>query len=624
MARIQKLSNETISKIAAGEVVQKPSSALKELMENSIDAGSTSIVVKLKDGGMTLIQIIDNGLGIHVEDLPILCHRYTTSKIKAYEDLSRLTTFGFRGEALSSISQVAKLTVCSRRQGETLGYKAEYVCGELLNPPCVYAYDKGTCITIEDLFYTNPCRKRALSDCSELFRNCWDLIAKYSLHYPHISFKLFKGDCIELKTSGDGNQDEPLKALLKGCSISREIIEIPSTKTDFCEYSGMVSNSQYSLKLKLFVIFVNGRLVDSNDLKKLINEIYGKFMPKSSSFFVYISIKVPSNEVDVNVHPTKLEVRFSKENHIFAEITTRIQDILSVSNDSRVLTIKSFELPKPGLDKLAPLRQVREQPTVPLEWFVEPKPMHIPKKNNEDLASVQELKEEIHQGKYQEVLSKFYYVGCANKDYVLIQYQTSLYLLSVSQVLQCYIYQDILNHFAQLPSFEIPNLSLSLSEIFDLALSSPHLGYNPSTDPPAVQLIDNYTKFLDQKAELLEEYFSLSIKDGVIRKIPVVCDGLVVPDINNLPEFLLRLCTDVNWKNEKKCLGKIAELLAWFYSKVPDTWAVGETTEDFEVHYKNLLFPYLRGRVIADSRKIDEGFIHIVSTEDLYKIFERC
>ena len=247
MARIKNLSSDTISKIAAGEVVQKPSSALKELIENSLDAGSTSISIKLRNGGMSLLQIIDNGNGIHVDDFPILCHRFTTSKINSYEDLSRLDTFGFRGEALSSISHVSKLIVCSRKNREPLGYKGEFANGELIMNPQPYAYDKGTAIIVEDLFGNNPGRKRALTDYAELHKNCLDITIRYALQYPNVVFKLMKGDIVDFSVSGSNDRFEVLKIILRNCKIDKEIIAIPPSDTEICSYHGLVSNSQYSM-----------------------------------------------------------------------------------------------------------------------------------------------------------------------------------------------------------------------------------------------------------------------------------------------------------------------------------------------------------------------------------------
>jgi DNA mismatch repair protein MLH1 len=625
MAGIRRLTSDIINKIAAGEVVQKPSSALKELIENSLDAGSTSITIKLRDGGMSLLQIADNGTGIHLDDFPILCHRFTTSKISSYDDLSKLYTFGFRGEALSSISQVSKITVCSRKAGEPVGYKAEYLNGDLISPPQPYGYDKGTLIIVEDLFGNNPNRKRALTDYADLHSRCLDVVAKYALQYPKTSFKLIKNETQEFCTSGKNNHFEVLKTLLKSCKVDKETLEIPLVECDVCKYFGFISNSQYTQKLKEMILFINGRLVESLDLRKLLNEIYGNFMPKTFSYFVYISIHVPADEIDVNVHPTKQEVKFTKQAQIFSEISSKIQDLLTSSNSSRTFTMKACD-PRPVSYKPTESACVRETPTVPLEWFLQQKATQAKKPNEENLSSIGNLKNEIITGKEQDIFNNFSYIGCANKHIVLVQSGISMYILICDLVIESLIYQHILEYFGQLPYFDIPCSDLSIEKLLCLALKNPDLGYEPESDPEESILIENYKSLLDSKADLLDDYFSITINEGTLKRIPFVIDGLVVPDINYLPEFVLRLCTDVDWTHEQNCLEKISHLIGWFYSKVPDAWKIGETESPYESIYRNHLFPYIRGRIQADVKTLTEGkgVMHVVSTETLYKIFERC
>ena len=622
--RIKELNREVISKIAAGEVIQRPSSALKELIENSLDAGSTTITIKLRDGGMTLLQISDNGSGIHMDDFPILCHRFTTSKISTYEDLGNLFTFGFRGEALSSISQVSRLTVCSRKQGEPIGYKAEYSGGDLLCAPQPYAYEKGTAIVVAEMFGNNSNRKRSLMDFSELHKKCAEVTMRYALQYPGVAFKFIKGECIDFSTNGKNDRADALKVILRNCKIEHEIMEIPEADYTHCRFFGLISTSMYSLKQKLFILFVNGRLVESNDLRKLLNEIYATHMPKSSTNFIYISITVPPNEIDVNVHPTKQEIRFSKQLQIFSEITSRVQDILSLSNASRTLTVKSFEIPKTPLVKPSVSSKVRSQASVPLEWYLEPKPSLPQKQAEENLESITSLLEEISTGKEQEIFDAFNFIGTVSKDIALVQHNTSVYMLLCQSVFECLIYQYILDNFARFASFNISNSDLAIDSLLELAFSSQ--GYNPASDPPIEDLINNYTGLLNTYSGMLEEYFSIGITSNTIVSLPVLIDGLVKPDSNNLPEFVLRLCTDIDWRNEKPCLEGISRLLAWFYSRPPDKWAIHSDENSYDYHYKNSLFPYLRGRIKADTRRLCEGngVMHVVSTESLYKIFERC
>ena len=370
---------------------------------------------------------------------------------------------------------------------------------------------------------------------------------KYALHYSHISFSFLKGETKEFSTNGRDNKFEALKVLIRNCKPDREMIEIPLTDCEFCKYSGLLSNSSFTLKQKQFILFVNGRLVDSLEIRKVLDEVYAKVMPKSQSYFIYLSLIVPSNEVDVNVHPTKKELSLSRNFQITSEITNRVSEILASSNSSRNLTLKSFEIPKPALIKTQYAKsQVRESPSTPLEWFIETKPNQPKKKSEENLRSIEILKEKIVVGKEQELFNKFIYVGAVNKENVIVQHESSLYMINSRVLFETFIYQYILDNFAQLSFIEIQNSSLKIDSLIDLALENPLLGYNPDTDGDKSSMISYCSSLLSSKSDMLDDYFSLTISSEVLQRIPSLLDGLIHPDIQNLPEFLLRLCTDVN------------------------------------------------------------------------------
>lgn len=319
-------------RIAAGEVVQRPSSALKELLENSIDAHASSITITCRKGGLEFLQIQDNGDGIRKEDFEIVCERFTTSKLTKIEDLNNIQTFGFRGEALASISHVAHLQITSMTRDSPCAYKGKYSDGRLLPEsknappqarPC--AGNPGTIITVEDLFYNSPTRKEALKNHNEEYQRIIDVIQRYAIEYPTITFICRKQNqsTPDVYTSPASSTIDRIRQIY-GNEIARELLpvdlKINITKntnnnnnstnnynqiieTEFSipesiEFitRGAVSNANYSggqssAKKSPFILFINGRLVENAALKKSIEMVYEDILPKHARPFVYLSIR---------------------------------------------------------------------------------------------------------------------------------------------------------------------------------------------------------------------------------------------------------------------------------------------------------------------------------------------
>ncbi|CAH1756915.1 8270_t:CDS:10 [Entrophospora sp. SA101] len=347
---IKKLDETVINRIAAGEIIQRPSNALKELMENSLDAGSTNIQITIKDGGFKLLQILDNGHGIRLEDMKIVCERFTTSKLKNFEDLSNISTFGFRGEALASISHVAHVTITTKTFDSDCAYRACYSDGKLVsskpgaNPepkPC--AGNIGTQITVEDLFYNVPMRKKALKNSSEEYNRILDVVNRYAIHKSGISFTCRKqgSNQADLSTLLSSTTLDNIRQIYGG--TASELLEI-SKKFRNLEFkiNGYISNANYNLKKMVFLLFINDRAVENSSLKKIIENVYTTLLPKNTHPFVYLSLKINPQNVDVNVHPTKREVRFLNEDEVIASIGDAMQERLAGANSSRVFLTQTL------------------------------------------------------------------------------------------------------------------------------------------------------------------------------------------------------------------------------------------------------------------------------------------
>ncbi|KAI0032604.1 DNA mismatch repair protein MutL [Vararia minispora EC-137] len=342
---IRKLKESLINRIAAGEIIQRPANALKELIENSLDAGATAIKTTVKDGGMKLLQIQDNGCGIKKADLPILAQRFTTSKISAYSDLSSLRTYGFRGEALASISHVANLTVTTKTRNDSCAWKASYVDGELVAPkaganadPKPFAGVDGTTITVENLFYNTPIRLSALRGSSEEYARILDVIQKYSIHNALVSFvcKKVGSSTPDISTPADSSTLQAIRSLY-GQSIGKSLLHIDVENEPNAEHSWKAevyfSNANYHAKRTTFLLFINHRLVESNRIKRALEAVYTGVLPKGASPFFYVSLELDPRSVDVNVHPTKREVHFIDEDDITIRIADNMQTKLAKAGE---------------------------------------------------------------------------------------------------------------------------------------------------------------------------------------------------------------------------------------------------------------------------------------------------
>ncbi|KAI9725249.1 MAG: DNA mismatch repair protein [Chrysothrix sp. TS-e1954] len=367
--RIRALDQDVVNKIAAGEIIVAPVHALKELTENAVDAGSTLIEVLVKDGGLKLLQISDNGHGIDREDLPILCERFTTSKLKAFEDLTSIGTYGFRGEALASISHIAHLQVTSKSRESSCAWKAIYADGKLVpgkpgqsaDPkPC--AGKQGTQITVEDLFYNVPTRRRAFRSASEEYSRILDLLGRYAVHCSGVGFSCKKhGDSsLGISVSASATTIDRIRQV-HGSAVANELIDLEASSDRWgFKATGRVSNANYHVKKLIFLLFINHRAVESSAIKKAIEQTYSIFLPKGTHPFVYLSLEIDPQRVDVNVHPTKREVNFLNEDEIIESVCDEIRTRLGKVDTSRTFMTQSL---LPGVQPPAVSSSAADSPT---------------------------------------------------------------------------------------------------------------------------------------------------------------------------------------------------------------------------------------------------------------------
>ncbi|NXT77393.1 MLH1 protein, partial [Zapornia atra] len=335
---IRRLDETVVNRIAAGEVIQRPANAIKEMIENCLDAKSTSIQVVVKEGGLKLIQVQDNGCGIRKEDLDIVCERFTTSKLQKFEDLASISTYGFRGEALASISHVAHVTVTTKTADAKCAYRATYSDGKIKAPPKPCAGNQGTQITVEDLFYNVNARRKALKNPNEEYAKILEVVSRYAIHNSGISFSVKKvcDTVSDVRTLSNASTVDNIRSIF-GNAVSRELIEVGCEDANLAfKMKGYITNANYSVKKCVFLLFINHRLVESAALRKAIETVYAAYLPKSTHPFLYLSLEIAPQNVDVNVHPTKHEVHFLHEDSILEHVQQHVESKLLGSNSSRM------------------------------------------------------------------------------------------------------------------------------------------------------------------------------------------------------------------------------------------------------------------------------------------------
>ena len=322
MGKINILSAELSNKIAAGEVVERPSSVVKELVENSIDAGSTNIKILIKEFGIQQIRIIDNGSGITNDDLARAFLRHATSKISADYDLFHIETLGFRGEALASISSVSKVTIKSCA-GEAQGKMLVLEGGKVVSEE-YYAPIKGTDLSVENLFYNTPARLKYLRNPHTEQANITNIIHKFALSYPNVAFELHVDGKITFKTYGDGDVHKILSKIYN-MGVARNMIEFSGSNDDYKVF-GYISVPEETRASKNYInIFINGRYIKNYGIQNAIIDAYGTLLMINRYPLCVINIEMNPILLDVNVHPTKQEVRLSKE----AELIRLIKEVIA-------------------------------------------------------------------------------------------------------------------------------------------------------------------------------------------------------------------------------------------------------------------------------------------------------
>ena len=366
MGVINVLGFDVANLIAAGEVVDRPSSVVKELLENAIDSGADKITVEIKNGGTSFIRIADNGCGMAFEDLPTAILRHATSKIKNADDLNEIMTLGFRGEALAAISSVSKIRIMSKRQEDEMGAMLEAHGGEVVNHLKAGTTD-GTTVIVEDIFYNVPARKKFLKSDRAETSAVSAVVEKVALSRPDIAFRYICDGNLKYLTQGDGNLQNAVYAVL-GKDLAKKSIKVSRTDCGVT-VEGFISNPEYTSSYRSQENFyINSRFVKSKTAQAALEQAYSSYIPQGKFPFCVLNIIIDPSSVDVNVHPAKLEVKFSNEKIIFDGVYYAVRTALdggiqrpTLYNEPQTPQQKGDEL----LNTLFPVRDRAEEAPKP-------------------------------------------------------------------------------------------------------------------------------------------------------------------------------------------------------------------------------------------------------------------
>ena len=467
------LSNELANMISAGEVVERPVSVVKELVENAIDAGSSKIKIDLLDSGLKYISVSDDGIGMTKDEMPVALQRHATSKIASKHDLFSISSLGFRGEALPSIASVSKFRITSSTDGIS-GYFYEYVNLEIKDEGLI-ASKKGTKIEVNDLFYNTPARYKHLSNLSQELSNIMAFVNRLAIAYPSISFTVINNGKVILQTQGDNNIENVVSNVY-GNDVARNLIKF-NNKNSLYQISGYTTkNSVFRSNKNSINIIVNKRIIRNQQIIYAITDAYKSILPVGKYPITILEIETDPTLIDVNVHPSKLEIRFTEEYELRRLISRTISDALSnvdliyeepIKVEFDEEPILEVEKTKPSENSFQPrtdklnindlwasfneesinnLDEDDEDDLIEEDFDFGEYDIQIPVKKEENVEIKQTEKfEQVKIIDNQKMLfSDLHYIGQYNKTYLLLENNNDLYLIDQHASMERYMYEKIL------------------------------------------------------------------------------------------------------------------------------------------------------------------------------------
>ncbi|VAH69608.1 unnamed protein product [Triticum turgidum subsp. durum] len=549
---------------------------------------------------------------------------------------------GFRGEALASMTYVGHVTVTTITEGQLHGYRVSYRDGVMENDPKPCAAVKGTQVMVENLFYNMVARRKTLQNSNDDYPKIVDFISRFAVHHINVNFSCRKHGANRADVHS-GTTSSRLDAIrnVYGASVVRDLMEIQvsdeNAVDEIFKMDGFISNANYVAKKTTMILFINDRLVDCTSLKRATEFVYSAILPQASKPFIYMSINLPPEHVDVNIHPTKKEVSLLNQERIIEKIKDAIEEKLMNCNNTRIFQTqalnssaltqantrkdKGTEVSTPTGEKSQKIpvsQMVRTDPRDPsgrLHTYWQGQTSNLEKKS--DLVAVRLMIYVFLLGLF-DIVKNCTYVGVADEVFALIQHNTLLYLVNVVNVSKELMYQQALCRFGNFNAIQLSEPA-PLLELLTMALKDDEsmsdvnekekleIAEHRSVDEDSACLQVN-TEILKENAEMINEYFSIHIdQGGNLTRLPVVLDQYT-PDMDRLPEFMLTLGNDIAWDVEKECFRTAAAAIGNFYALHPPILP-NPSGKDIRLYKKNKDFMESAGQADNNLTSTDEDDI---------------
>lgn len=533
MGRIKLLDNITIQKIAAGEVIERPSSIVKELVENSLDANSSNITIEIKNGGKSYIRVTDDGDGIQDDDLSLAFKRHSTSKLSTAEDLYKIRSLGFRGEALASISHVSRVEVMTKTKNAIGGIHAVVEEGEIISKEII-GCPKGTTFIVKDLFYNLPVRKEFLKSDLIESNQISDIVYKVALGSLGTSFKFIRDDKVVLKTSQNNNMKSHIYSIL-GKEFSKNLIAIDFEDNGIHLYGHISNNNLYRSNRNHQYIYINGRYINNINISNIIENHYKSIIPINRFPCFILFMDIDPGTIDVNIHPTKQEIKFANQSEIFSVLNTAIKNkfypslsVPKVNVKQPIEAIVKEEIPLLSFENMNPEDNIIVKDFTQKTFFTENhinEPTNsisvmeneslIPQKIEEEKTAPNEIKETIDDSSdIKNILSDIEPIGVIFNTYILAEDKLNerLYFIDQHAAHERVMYEKYLDEYRR---ESIAAQQLLAPEIIEL------------TNSEMNNFLENISLFKDLGFDI-EEFGNNSI---VIRSVPLIFG---VPNIREL------------------------------------------------------------------------------------------